>query len=548
MLTCFHPIRDCCRLASQRFIAYLIHMAEHLIHNARVLRISDSTVAEAVAFENSRISFVGSEQEALARDIPPGNRIDLKGKTLVPGFNDDHLHLHSMADFYSRPNLAGMGCPEIIDYLREYYRDRGKSEIISGIGWDYPACPDPDKRLLDEAFPDNPVVLFQFSGHGAWVNSVMLKRLGIGSRSRNPAGGEIIRDSAGYPMGILTDTAVNVLHEARLKDIHSRKLTRRRYFFTAQELLLREGITSVQDNTWFPASAREFLKLQPYEELKLRISCWRFGMRPLRSLGMKLVPFPKGNKAEWVHAGPVKYFLDGTFSTRSAWLKEAYPGEPANFGVSTEDEAGIERIVRRHAREGWQAAFHAIGDRTVGELSAAVNRVARDYPGLCDLRFRAEHAQLIDPADIPGLLESGMVISAQPHAMGSLEKDIAILGDERARRSYPYRSLIDAGVPLAFGSDIPGEATFAPLLGIHLAVNRDSPEAITPLEALRAYTLGSAYAEFRENEKGSIDVGKLADFAVLSDDPTAVDPAKIRDIRVEETFVGGRSVYRRTET
>jgi predicted amidohydrolase YtcJ len=518
-------------------------MAEKLIYNARVLRVSSDLPADAVAFQGDRITFVGSGAEGLSRDIPPENRIDLGGRTLIPGFNDNHLHLHSMADFFSRPRLKGMSCSEIVEYLRDFYPDLKPGETISGMGWDYPFCPEPHKNLLDRAFPDNPVVLFQFSGHGAWVNSPVLKKLGIDSSSRNPAGGQIVRDSSGDATGLLTDSAVNVLHEARLKEIHSRRELRRGHFFTAQELLLAEGITSVQDNTWYPASAREYLALRPWEELKLRISCWRFGMKPLRSLGMKLVRF----SGDWVHAGPVKYFLDGTFSTRSAWLKESYPGDPQNFGSTALNAEGIERVIRRRAREGVQAAFHAIGDRTVHELAAAVGRVRTVYPRLGGLRFRAEHAQLIDPADMEALREAGMVIAAQPHAMGSPEKDTAILGEERARRSYPYRSLLDAGVPLSFGSDTPAESSYAPLYGIHLAVNRDSSEAITPLEALRAYTLGSAYAEFKENEKGSIDAGKLADFAVLSDDPTAVDPALIRNIVVEETVTGGRTVFSRDE-
>ena len=516
-------------------------MTETLLYNARVLRVSSDLPAGAVAFRGDRISFVGSSAEGLSRDIPPENKIDLGGRTLIPGFNDNHLHLHSMADFFSRPKLKGMSCGEIVEYLKDFYPDLNPGETIIGMGWDYPYCPDPHKELLDRAFPDNPVVLFQFSGHGAWVNSRVLKKLGIDSSSRNPAGGEIIRDGSGEATGLLTDSAVNVLHEARLKEIHSRRELRRGHFFTAQELLIAEGITSVQDNTWYPASAREFLALTPGEELKLRISCWRFGMRPLRSLGMKLVRF----SGDWVHPGPVKYFLDGTFSTRSAWLNEPYPGEPENYGSTALEAEGIERVVRRRAREGVQAAFHAIGDRTVHELAAAVSRVSKRHPRLGELRYRAEHAQLIDPADVELLRETGMVIAAQPHAMGSPDKDVAILGEKRARRSYPYRTLLDAGVPLSFGSDTPAEASYAPLYGMHMAVNRDSPEAITPLEALRAYTLGSAYAEFRETEKGSIEVGKRADFAILSEDPTAVAPAAIRDIVVEKTITGGRTVYRR---
>ena len=516
-------------------------MSEKLIYNAVILRISSDEKAEAVAFKNGRITFVGSTEEGKARNIPPENCIDLKGKTLIPGFNDNHLHIHSMADFLSRPDLKGLSCPEIIEKLQLHFRDCAPGETVSGMGWDYPFCPEPHKDILDRAFPENPVVLFQFSGHGAWVNSQMLARLGITRNSHSPAGGDIVRDKNGNPSGILKDAAVTPLHEARFKEIRRSRTVRRRLFNTAQDYLIAAGLTSLQDNTWYPASARDLIRLEPYSELKLRITCWSYGSKFLRNLGMRTVPF----SGSWVRRGPVKYFVDGTFSTRTAWLKESYPENSRNFGSTAFSENDLVKILRKNALKGRQAAFHVIGDRAVGELAAAAERVSRSVPEIRNLRFRAEHAQLIKPADIPLLKAGGIIVSAQPHAMASLEKDTAILGPERAGSAYPYRSLLDAGIPLSFGSDVPGEATYAPLYGIHLAVNRASGEAITPLEALRAYTLGSAHAEFMEKEKGSIDVGKLADFTVLSQDPTIVDTGRIRDIPVEATYVGGRQVFSR---
>ncbi len=514
-------------------------MAEHLLYNARILRISSDDTAEAVAFENDRITFVGTNEQGLARDIPLANRIDLKGTVLIPGFNDNHLHLHSTADILTRPALHGMSRDEIINHLKDHYRDLPPGRLISGMGWDYPDCPNPDKALLDREFPDNPVVLFQFSGHGAWVNSRMLKVIGVSSGTPDPPGGEIVRDSRGRPTGILKDEAVTPLHNLRLKEIRKRRDLRRNLFDTAQDFLIKTGITSIQDNTWHPATARDMAGMKPYEDLKMRINCWAYGSKFRWNLGMRIIPF----SGVWVRRGPVKYFLDGTFSTRTAWLKEEYADQPGNFGTPSYKASDIENFLRKSGRKSYQTAHHVIGDGAAGALAAAALKISRDTPGFIHMRTRAEHAQLIDRLDFPLIRQSGIIISAQPHAMWNFRKDRTLLGAERAASAYPYRSILDAGIPLSFGSDVPGEATYAPLYGIHLAVNRESPEAITPMEALRAYTLGSAYAEFMENEKGSIDVGKLADFTLLTEDPTRIDPAKIREIQVLGTYVGGRQVY-----
>ncbi|WP_455381748.1 amidohydrolase, partial [Salinispira pacifica] len=244
----------------------------------------------------------------------------------------------------------------------------------------------------------------------------------------------------------------------------------------------------------------------------------------------------------WVRRGPWKYFLDGSFSTRTAWLWEPYEGEPDNFGHGV-TAADAVAILRRLARGRTQGAFHAIGDRSISEFLDAMEAVAAELPDVRSLRMRIEHGQLIRREDIPRLAELGVLVSAQPSALGTPDKDVSLLGRERAERAYPYRSLLDAGVQLSFGSDIPGEATCDPILALHRVVNRDGPERITVEEALRTYTMGSAYAEFQENVKGSLEPGKLADFVVLSQDPTGVDATRIGETKVLQTITGGRIVY-----
>jgi predicted amidohydrolase YtcJ len=298
------------------------------------------------------------------------------------------------------------------------------------------------------------------------------------------------------------------------------------------------GITSVQDNTWFRATVANLDNLFRAGRLTCRFSCWNWGVNPLWKLYMALAPY----KDPWFHRGLLKYVLDGTFSTHTAWLSEPYSDEIGNFGQGRAPNE-IQKILISSVKKKRQAAFHAIGDRAVTEFINTCDHVQRAYPAIKDIRPRLEHAQLIKPEDIPRLKKLDILVSAQPSALAIQRNDLVLLGRERARWTYPYRSLLDEGVHLSFGSDAPSETTFNPLQVIHYAVNRESVERISPFEALRCYTLGSAYAEFREKEKGSITRGKLADMAVLSDDILSIDPQRIKDISVEMTIVGGKIVF-----
>jgi predicted amidohydrolase YtcJ len=519
-------------------------MDELLLHNGTVHTIDTNLPApEAVYVRDGRICFVGSAAGALGRAGPSVKKIDLRGRTLIPGFNDNHIHLIAMADYMSRPNLKGMDAGQIVKFLKEVYRDAEPGQTLYALGWDYPSCPRPHRSILDKAFPDNPVVLIQFSGHGIWVNSRVLRKYRIGPGIPDPAGGEILRDEEGIPTGILRDNAAIPIHRARFRKMHMGEAVQGQLLSRALAELRRVGISSVQDNTWFPVTVGVLNRFRKEGLLTARVSCWFYGTNPTAAALMRLKRFDDS----WVVRGLWKYILDGTFSTRSAWLLEPYAGESDNFGIA----AGVKEKIGRYAggsvRWGRQAAFHAIGDRTIRELINAVQRLARRRGGVEDLRLRIEHAQLIDPEDIPRLKELGILVSAQPSALSSPEKDADLLGQRRARRAYPYRSLLEAGVSLSFGSDMPGEATFDPLIGIHHAVNRPGPERIDVGEALRCYTLGSAYAEFQETRKGSITPGKLADLAVLSEDPLSVDRKKIKDIRVDMTIVAGKIVYEKEE-
>jgi predicted amidohydrolase YtcJ len=518
-------------------------MQQRALFNARILTLDPRRPrADALLITGDRIAAVGSSAEILRQCGGDAQRLDLQDRVLIPGFNDSHVHVVAMGDYLLQPNLRGLDAEQIVGKLREHYRRAPAGQTLYALGWDYPDCPEPHRSILDRAFPDNPVVLVQFSGHGMWLNSRALGRYGIDRQTPDPPGGSILRDSTGEPTGILRDSAAEPVHRSRFATMHFDRARHRELLDRALAELRRAGITSVQDNTWVYTTVARLRRLRRRGELTCRFSCWFYGMIPWMALLMRLQRFDR----RYVRRGPWKYLLDGTFSTRTAWLLEPYAGEPENYGHAAEILGGLERILLRMARRRRQGAFHAIGDRTIREFLNVVERLAERNPRLRRLRLRLEHAQLIDPSDFERLRRLGVVVAAQPGAAGTPAKDAALLGRQRAARAYPYRSLLDAGVPLAFGSDFPGEAELAPLLGIHHAVNRPGPEAITALEALTAYTRGSAYAELQEEEKGCIEVGKLADLTVLSEDPLSVPPERIRDIRVEMTYVGGRQVYPET--
>jgi hypothetical protein len=497
--------------------------------------------AEALVSRDGRIEFVGDEAGARALGRRGDEIRDLGGRTVVPGFNDNHVHAVILGDHLLAPDLGGLDEKGIVDLLKERFALAPPGAILMAYNWDYPACPNPRKELLDAAFPRNPTVLSQFSGHAQWLNSAALRAIGVWKGSADPPHGQVLRDPDGEPTGIVRDLGDTGLSRARFKRIFFDGRQREPRLDLALETFRRHGITSVQDNSWFWPELLGLARRRLAGTLSARFSCWSMGRQPWTTPAMRTLGRLGAFDRDWVRPGPVKYFLDGAFSTRTACLCEPYADDPS--GGLCEDPAAPTEELAYLSRRRLQGAFHIIGDRGIAIFLDAYEAAKALHPGLDALRVRIEHAQLVRPGDIPRIRKLGLLVSAQPSALGSPEKDERLLGRERALRAYPYRSLIDAGVPLSFGSDIPGEATCDPLLHIHYAVNREGPERVSAEEALRCYTTGSAYAEFMENRKGRLAPGMLADFAVLSDDLLSVPPERIRNIRVLETVVGGKSVY-----
>jgi predicted amidohydrolase YtcJ len=504
--------------------------------------------AAALVARGGEIEYVGSDDEALARAGAGAEVRDLGGRAVVPGFNDNHVHAVHMGDHALSPDLGGLSAAGIVELLRDRFPDPAPGEVVRAFNWDYPACPDPRKELLDAAFPQIPVVLTQYGGHGQWLNSAALRAVGVDrgpgrGRRRGPRRGEVLRGADGEPTGVVRDLGDTRLSRMRSRAIYFDGRQREKRMDIALSAFASLGVTSIQDNSWFYPELFGLRARCDRGELTARVSCWSLGRRPRDRAAMDAAFALGVGVPDWIRPGPVKYFLDGTFSTRNACLSEPFEGS-AEEPPCPEPALPLSQLSFL-ARRGRQGAFHAIGDKGIRIFLDAYERVLARYPILERLRIRIEHAQLIGPADVGRIARLGVLVAAQPSALGTPEKDEALLGRERALRAYPYRSLIDAGARLSFGSDIPGEGSCDPIASIAMAANREGPERISAQEALRCYTEGSAYAEFAEDRKGVLAPGMLADFAVLSRDITEIPASEIASVVVEETVVGGRTVFRR---
>ncbi|MCP5070353.1 MAG: amidohydrolase [bacterium] len=521
-----------------------------VLTGARVITLDPSRPsASAVWISGGIIRAVGSQQEIDAAAPQSARHIDLRGQTVVPGFNDNHTHAFGTGRLFQQPVLHRKTCEEIERIIAAEVPHHAPGELIEGAHWDYPTCPNPHREMLDRAAPDNPVALVQFSGHASWVNSRMLEQMGIDSSTQDPVGGQIVRDAKGVPTGVLRDTAMQAGSSGLAFELLSPS-RHRHNLGVALDLFRRSGITSVQDNTWQPISVWHLSRLQQEGLLTARFSNWPMGEVGLARRLMGLASYD----GEWLSLGPAKYFGDGAFSTRTAWLLgESYADEESNLGAPRHSDTEMKTIVRDAAADARQVAIHAIGDGAVRQIIEATEAAREDYPDVARLRIRLEHVQLVAEGDIARMRDLGLVANLHPFALSTPNKDIKLLGKERASRAYPYKTLLDAGIPISCGSDVPAEVDYSPLLGMYYLVTRmnidgdEGPhnphERFTPLEALRCYTLGSAYAEFKEDAKGSISAGKWADLAVLTEDPTAIAAARIKDIEVTMTIVAGKVVY-----
>lgn len=532
-----------------------------MIVNARIHTFdggNTSIIQGAMAFDDTGEIVAIGANDPLQEDYPGAQRIDLDGKTVLPGLIDSHGHLYGLAVSYTRANLVGAASKqETLDRLREFEADLPEGEWLLGSGWDQNDWPEqqfPDRADLDTLFPDRPVWLRRIDGHAAWANSVAIAQVDTELTGEwQVEGGHIHRDAAGKPTGIFIDGAMKYIEE--LVPETSPELIDSALDI-ATNTLVSLGLTGVHD----PGVGRDIVKLYQRKisegALPLRVYAMADGMSEttdwLCSEGT--LSDPSGR----LIMRSVKLYADGALGSRGAALLKDYSDEAGNRGLMFVSADEMQRALRKVFSCGLQAGVHAIGDAANRLVLDAYEKVMSEYPENPG-RHRIEHAQILDPQDISRFAGLAVIAAMQPtHATSDMYWADERLGADRLAGAYAWKSLLDSGALLAFGSDFPVEEV-NPMLGIHAAVTRrdqqgwpeggwQAQERISRKEAIRAFTRDAAYAGFMENQVGSLETGKRADFIVLEEDILDIPAENIPAIRVLQTWVDGKQVFSRKST
>jgi hypothetical protein len=521
--------------------------------------------AEAVAVKEGLILAVGSNAEIKALKGPGTETLDLAGATLIPGFIEAHAHLLYLGRALQELKLARAATwPEVIAMVAQAAKNTPSGAWIIGSGWHqekWREAPEPavegypTHQALSRVSPDNPVLLYHASGHAAIANARAMQAAGLDAAAASPEGGRILRDGQGNLTGVLLDTAIAPVRQAADRarqeaHPHLKEKRTRQTVAQAVDHALSRGITSFQDAGSSFATIDVLAAMARQNELRLRL--WVMINESNENLEKRLSDYRIEDAGGRLTVRAVKRFMDGALGSRTAWLLTPYADAPDQTGLNVtppEEIAETARIVRDHE---FQLCVHAIGDRANRETLDIFETsfAGRSLPS--GLRWRIEHAQHLNPDDIPRFAELGVIASMQPvHATSDGPWVETRIGPRRAKAgAYVWRRLRDAGAVIAIGTDAPVEK-LDPIANYYAAVTRRLPDGtrfypgqkMTRAEALRAYTLDNAYAAFEEKVKGSVTPGKYADFTVLSQDITTVDEVKIIDTRVLYTIVGGRIEY-----
>ncbi|MFC2075932.1 amidohydrolase [candidate division KSB1 bacterium] len=526
--------------------------ADLVLYGGQVLTINETIpMAEAVAVIGDRIAWMGSSGEAKGWIGEDTRVIDLDGRLVIPGIIDAHVHFLS-----GGLRLMQLDCrearssEELVGLVKNKAARLSKGEWITGGGWDeslWDSPKLPDRHLLDRAAPNNPVKLSRVDGHSCVVNSLALKLSRIDRNTPDPGTGKIDRESStGEPTGVLREAAQGLIRGIPDPGPEQKE--------KAMELALAEarrlGVTGVHA-IGGPGELKLFQKFLDRDKLTLRayfITSFSDAydyLNPARDLGIT-----RGFGGDFIRVGCFKDFIDGSMGSRTAFLFESFSDEPGNVGIPEMTQRRLNNICRRAAETNSQPAVHAIGDRGVNMVATAYQKAGLTKAD----RPRIEHTQIVRLEDMTLLAESGAVASMQPtHATSDMRWAETRLGPERVKGAYAWKSILDAGVPVAFGTDWPVEP-LNPMLGLYAAVTRQDADGnpaggwypeqcLTLREAIRLYTAGAAYAAFWETDTGSITPGKLADMVVLSQNILELPPSEILKTQADFTILGGRIVH-----
>ncbi len=544
-----------------------VEPATLVLRNGNIITVEAGTPrAEALAIRGDRIVAIGADEAVQPYIAEATEVIDLGGKTAIPGFIEGHGHFMGLGQ--SRMVLDLMDATsfdQIVTMVGEAARTAKPGDWILGRGWHqekWTTTPSPSVEgfpfhdALSKVSPDNPVLLEHASGHAAFANARAMELAGVTARTASPAGGDIIKDARGRPIGVFRETASRLIDRAfdeweASKTPEQREADARRTMDLATEEALRNGVTSFQDaGVGFDTIA---LYKQVANQGELGVRLWvmvRAANERLREqLAREKVVGMADNR---LTVAAIKVSADGALGSRGAWLLEPYADSPGSTGLNTTPIASVEETARIAMDTGTQLAVHAIGDRANREVLNVYEAAFRAHPDAKDLRWRIEHAQHLHPADIPRFGQLGVIASMQGiHCTSDAPYVLARLGPERAESgAYVWQKLKTSGAVVSNGTDTPVER-IDPIASFHASVTRKTADGtvffgdqrMTREEALESYTLNAAYAAKEEDLKGSLAVGKLADIAVLSKDLLTIPDDEIRTTEVVTTIVGGKVVY-----
>lgn len=542
--------------------------ADLILLNGQIYTVDDQLrTVEAIAIKNGRILQAGSNQEIEALRSDSTQVIDLKGGFAMPAFIEGHGHYSGLGSSLQNLNfMKSRSWDEIVAMVAERVKTAQPGEWIYGRGWHQEKWTKPlDKTVLGYPYhdalsavsPNNPVILTHASGHSLFANAKAMELAGIGADTPNPTGGEIVRDAQGRAIGVFEERAMSLITKAYQNYLANlpaaqRKQEWRKGIALAEQECLRKGVASFQD------AGSSFQELEWYQEMaeagELNVRLWVMARHPYDVLKEKIGRYPViGAGNGFFTCRAIKSELDGALGAYGAWLLAPYNDKPGFSGQNTTPLEEVRRIGQLALSRNMQLCVHTIGDRANRELLNLCEQLFQNQPDAKNLRWRSEHAQHIDPADIPRFAQLGIIASMQAiHCTSDAPFVVRRLGEQRARTgAYPWRSLLDAGAVVTNGTDTPVEDV-NPIECFYASVTRKRPDSPAPFfpeqcmtraEAIYSYTMANAYAAFEEKEKGSLEKGKLADIIVLSHNLLVCPEEDILKTKVLMTIVGGQIKY-----
>jgi predicted amidohydrolase YtcJ len=558
------------------FIYYMPEHVDTIYVNGRFYTMDEKqSVVEAMAVKGGRIVGLGT-REYVKRKFSTQHIIDLKNKTVLPGFSDAHCHFLGLGLNKLTVDLSGTNSEQdAVQRVANRVAASTASEWIRGNGWDQNVWRKkdfPTKHSLDQITSVNPIFLFRVDGHACWVNSKAMELAGITKQIADPPGGKIIRDARGEPTGVLLDAAMELIYKIIPEPSDAEM---REAIHYATDECLSYGLTSVQEMEADQKQVELYKKMIQENDFPLRVYSCVDGPNELWEQ-LKHTGAMIGYGDHHLTVRAMKLYVDGALGSRGAALIEPYSDDPTNRGTTVISNDHLQSIVDECLDHNFQVCTHAIGDRANYMILNAYAASLQKHPN-ADRRLRVEHAQVLAPEDLPRFAQLGVIPSMQPtHCTSDMPWAEARLGHKRIQGAYAWRSLLKTGVVIAGGSDFPVESP-SPLLGIYAACTRQdlqglprtsadvaqsfqlsaegivdssdfnggwyAAQRMTREEAVKAFTIWAAYAAFEENLKGSLEAGKLADFVVLSDDLFQVPVQRIPEIKIEKTYIGGHLAF-----